>query len=68
MTANTQKLIQYIKGLQKPLFSRTLLKIVYKIELINYLKNGTLLNKPNRYKDSLGIKRDKINDPSINIS
>ena len=32
------------------------------------LKNGTLLNKPNRDKDSLRINRDKINDPSINIS
>ena len=30
------------------------------------LKNGTLLNKPNRDKDSLRINRDKINDPSIN--
>ena len=32
------------------------------------LKNGILLNKPNRDKDSLRINRDKINDPSINIS
>ena len=32
------------------------------------LKNGTLLNKPNRDKNSLRINRDKINDPSINIS
>ena len=32
------------------------------------LKNRTLLNKPNRDKDSLRINRDKINDPSINIS
>ena len=32
------------------------------------LKNGTLLNKSNRDKDSLRINRDKINDPSINIS
>ena len=32
------------------------------------LKNGTLLNKPKRDKDSIGINRDKINDPSINIS
>ena len=32
------------------------------------LKNGTLLNKPNRDKDSLRLNIDKINDPSINIS
>ena len=32
------------------------------------LKNGTLLNKPNRDKDSLRINRENINDPSINIS
>ena len=32
------------------------------------LKNGTLLNKPNRDKDSLRLNRDKTNDPSINIS
>ena len=32
------------------------------------LKNGTLLNKTNRDKDSLRLNRDKINDPSINIS
>ena len=32
------------------------------------VKNGTLLNKPNRDKASLRINRDKINDPSINIS
>ena len=32
------------------------------------LKNGTLLNKPNRDKDSLLINRDRINDPIINIS
>ena len=32
------------------------------------LKNETLLNKLNRDKDSLRINRDKINDPSINIS
>ena len=32
------------------------------------LKNGTFLNKPNIDKDSLRINRDKINDPSINIS
>ena len=32
------------------------------------LKNGALFNKPNRDKDSLRINRDKINDPSINIS
>ena len=31
------------------------------------LKNGTLLNKP-RDNDSLRLNRDKINDPSINIS
>ena len=32
------------------------------------LKNGTLLSKPNRGKDSLRLNRDKINYPSINIS
>ena len=32
------------------------------------LKNGTLLNKPNRDKDSLRLNIDKINDPSINIT
>ena len=32
------------------------------------LKNGTLINKPNRDKDSLRLNRGKINDPSINIS
>ena len=32
------------------------------------LKNGTLLNKPNRDKDSLRINIDKINDSGINIS
>ena len=32
------------------------------------LRNGSLLNKPNRDKDSLRINRDRINDPSINIS
>ena len=32
------------------------------------LKNGTLINKPNRDNDSLRINRGKINDPSINIS
>ena len=32
------------------------------------LKNGTLLNKPNRDKDSLRLNRDKINYPIINIS
>ena len=32
------------------------------------LKNGTLLNTPNRDEDSLRLNRDKINDPSINIS
>ena len=32
------------------------------------LENGTLLNKLNRDKDSLLLNRDKINDPSINIS
>ena len=32
------------------------------------LKNGTLLNKPNRDKDSLRINRCKIKDPSVNIS
>ena len=31
-------------------------------------KNGTLLNKPNRDKDSLRLNIDKINDPSVNIS
>ena len=31
------------------------------------LKNETLLNKP-RDNDSLRLNRDKINDPSINIS
>ena len=30
-------------------------------------KNGTLLNKPNRDKDSLRLNRDKVNYPSINI-
>ena len=32
------------------------------------LKNGTLLNKSNRDKDSLRINRCKIKDPSVNIS
>ena len=32
------------------------------------LKNGTLLNKVNRDKDSLRLNRDKISDSSINIS
>ena len=32
------------------------------------LKNGTLVNKPNRDKDFLRTNRNKINDPSINIS
>ena len=32
------------------------------------LKNGILLNKANRDKDSLRLNRDKINDSSINIS
>ena len=32
------------------------------------LKHRTLLNKPSRDKGSLRINRDKINDPSINIS
>ena len=32
------------------------------------LKNRTLLNKLDRDKDSLRINRDKINDPSLNIS
>ena len=32
------------------------------------LKNGTLLNKPNRDKDSLRLNIDKTNDPSINIT
>ena len=32
------------------------------------LKNGTFFNKPNRDKDPLRLNRDKINDPSINIS
>ena len=32
------------------------------------LKNGTLLNNPNKDKDFLRINRDKINNPSINIS
>ena len=31
------------------------------------LKNGTLLNKPNRDKDSLRLNRDKVNYSSINI-
>ena len=32
------------------------------------LKNGTLLNKPNRDKDSLRLNRDKVNYPIINTS
>ena len=32
------------------------------------LKNGTLLNTPNRDEDSLPLNRVQINDPSINIS
>ena len=32
------------------------------------LKNGTLLNTPNRDEDSLRLNRVQINDPSINIS
>ena len=46
---------QYISKLQKPLFSRTLLKIVYKTELTNYQKMKHCLIKTNRDKDSLRI-------------
>ena len=41
-------------------------RLPYRVDKL--LKNGTLLNKPNRDKYSLRLNRDKINDPSINIS
>lgn len=53
--------MQYIKKL----FFKDITKILYKMKL---LKNGTLLNKVNRDKDSLRVNRDKISDSSINIS
>ena len=68
MTANAQKLMQYIKKLQKPPIFNDITKDRLQDRIDKLLKNGTLLNKPNRDKDSLRINRDKINDPSINIS
>ena len=68
MTANAQKLMQYIKKLQKPPIFNDITKDRLQDRIDKLLKNGTLLNKPNRDKDSIRINRDKINDPSINIS
>ena len=62
MTANAQKLIQHIKKLQKPPIFNDITKDRLQVRI------DKLLKIPNRDKDSIRINRDKINDPSINIS
>ena len=56
------------KEVIKTLFFKDITKDRLQDRVDKLLKNGTLLNKPNRDKDFLRLNRDKINDPSINIS
>ena len=56
-----------INAIQTPI-SKDITKDHLQDRVDRLLKNGTLLNKPNRDKDSVRLNIDKINDPSINIT
>ena len=57
-----------INAIHKEVIETPIFKDITEDRVDKLLKNGTLLNKTNRDKDSLRLNRDKINDPSINIS
>ena len=68
MSANAQKLIQYIKNVINASIFKDIAKDSLQDIVDKLVKNGTLFNKRNRDKDSQRINGDEINDPSGNIS
>ena len=54
--------------IKTPIFKDNTKDLLLQDRVDKLLKNGTFFNKPNRDKDPLRLNRDKINDPSINIS
>ena len=68
MSANAQKLIQYIKKVINASIFKDIAKDSLQDIVDKLVKNGTLFNKRNRDKDSQRMNGDEINDPSGNIS
>ena len=54
--------------IKTPIFKDNTKDLLPQDRVDKLLKNVPFFNKPNRDKDSLRLNRDKINDPSINIS
>ena len=58
MTANAQKLIEEVKEVIKTPIFKGINKYHLQDRVNELLKNGALLNKPNRDKDSLRLNRE----------